>query len=324
MELEVENIPQAYNSILWRIKTEGVREDSRNGPVITLLEPLLLTVNTPEERVLTNETRNANPFFHVMEFVWMMSGSNDIKWISQFNKRMMEYSDDGITQHAAYGHRWRRHFGIDQIIMARNEMDADRNSRRVVLGMWDPRADFGRAGKDLPCNTQIYLRTIDDRLCFTVCNRSNDVVWGMLGANAVHMTMLHELLAKSLGLYTGGYHVMTNNAHFYPGNYDIDKLVIDEDRDIYRREEALTFPLLQEDEDLESFLIDCENLRAGSYIFHTEWMQAVGFPIFRAWFDRSKVKEIEADDWRIACQEWVERAESRRLERAQGSLDITL
>lgn len=318
MELDAYNIPDAYNKILWRIKAEGVREESRNGPVLTIVEPLLLSVASPNERVLTNETRNANPFFHVMEFIWMMSGSNDLRWVAQFNKRMMEYSDDGKTQHAAYGHRWRKHFGIDQILLARDALEIDPTSRRIVLGMWDPRADLGRQGKDLPCNTQVFLRTNDDRLDFTVINRSNDVVWGMLGANAVHMTMLHELLALSAGFELGNYRVFTNNAHFYLGNYDIDKLVIDEDRDIYQRDKVATMPLLNGEEELEDFLNDCASLIMGvPEEITTLWMRAVGYPIYQSWFDRSLIPTITAEDWRLACQEWEQRAALRRTEREQ-------
>ena len=33
------------------------------------------------------------------------------------------------------------------------------------------------------------------KLCMTVCNRSNDMLWGAYGANVVHMSMLQEFVA---------------------------------------------------------------------------------------------------------------------------------
>ncbi len=64
------------------------------------------------------------------------------------------------------------------------------NDRRTVVGMWDPWEDLWEEndGKDYPCNTQIYFWERKGQLNMTVCNRSNDMIWGAYGANAVHMS----------------------------------------------------------------------------------------------------------------------------------------
>jgi hypothetical protein len=50
--------------------------------------------------------RDANPFFHVMETLWMLAGRNDLPWLVRFNKRFASYSDDGgNTQPGAYGYQ---------------------------------------------------------------------------------------------------------------------------------------------------------------------------------------------------------------------------
>jgi hypothetical protein len=61
----------------------------------------------PCERVLFSPRRNANPFFHFFEALWILAGSNDVQWLSHFNKRMAEFSDNGRTFHGAYGYRLR-------------------------------------------------------------------------------------------------------------------------------------------------------------------------------------------------------------------------
>lgn len=54
-------------------------------------------------------------------------------------------------------------------------------------------------------------------LDMTVTNRSNDLVWGMLGANYVHFTILQEYMATRLGVEVGRYYHMSNNLHVYTG-----------------------------------------------------------------------------------------------------------
>src|SRR5258708_2083148 len=119
--------------------------------------------------------RDANPFFHVMETLWMLAGRNDLPWLVRFNKRFASYSDDGgATQPGAYGYRWRNYFGHDQLMDIILELKQNPDSRRVVLAMWDggSRASWSECGAtteftqpgdffnavggsaDVPCNTQ--------------------------------------------------------------------------------------------------------------------------------------------------------------------------
>jgi len=247
------------------------KEDSRNGPVLRVAEPVTVTYTNPRERVLFNYGRDCNPFFHLFEALWMLAGRNDVKPLVYYNPRMAEYSDDGQIFHGAYGHRWRNqtisvwnsnsprtescpHCGMseepfDQIEAIIAHLNSDPNSRREVLQVWEYQADLWarpKGAKDLPCNTQAYfsLRELPDRgpiaedgsfqshvvkhaLDMTVCNRSNDLVWGMLGANVVHWSMLQEYLANCLAncleVEVGHYHQFTNNLHVYTERFTPEK-----------------------------------------------------------------------------------------------------
>ena len=53
----------------------------------------------------------------------------------------------------------------------------------------------------------------------TVCNRSNDMIWGLLGANAFHFSFLHQVMAESIGVPMGYYYQFSNNAHFYQNEH---------------------------------------------------------------------------------------------------------
>ena len=110
--------------------------------------------------------------------------------------------------------------------------------RRVVLAMWDTAVDLDNpSSKDLPCNTHIYFR-VRPRLGFerierirsiagpgevstalfldmTVCCRSNDMIWGCYGANAVHFSYLLEYVAAMSGYAVGTYTQISNSFHAY-------------------------------------------------------------------------------------------------------------
>lgn len=309
------NIPEAYLEVIWALKTYGVVEDSRNGKVISIPHPVELRVKNPRQRVLWDIDRDANPFFHVMEFVWMMAGSKSLEWIEKFNSGLAKYSDDKLTLPAGYGYRWREHFCMDQILKLKNHLKSDPTSRRAVLTMWDPLQDLAEnptAGLDRPCNTHAYFRVYHGKLNMTVLNRSNDAIWGMLGANAVHMTMLQELLAQSLELGVGEYRVYTNNLHIYMGMPNYDRIMSTTTiNDRYNR--CTPMRLLHVGETIEQFLEDAEAFVMYNYTlgYQTHWFRSVAEHMRDAYLDRKRrmeiIHSIAAEDWKDACLYWAVR-----------------
>lgn len=327
-EIYGENVNRAYAEAVRILPMLGKPQESRNGPVVTATEPVILTIGKPNERVLFDADRDCNPFFHVMEFVWMLAGSNDVKFIEYYNKRYREYADGDVV-HGAYGHRWRNHFGFDQIATVIEHLRTDPKSRRAVIGMWSPEDDLtyttnpNLIHKDIPCNTHIYFRTRwDDHgrefLDMTVCNRSNDMFWGMLGANIVHMTYLQELVARGCNMNVGAYRVFTNNLHAYIGMPGFEKIwgktVLPYDP--YQSGTASSQPLLVGYEDYFDLRYDAQNFVNGErYSPRTFWFKNVVCPMNCAWEERKSlqgdglhyVNKITATDWRLACQEWIQR-----------------
>lgn len=317
VQIEGDNVAHALEEAIIKFPIFAREEQSRNGPVLTMPGPTYITIHRPWERVLFDPVRNANPFFHLAEFVWMMSGSNDVRFIERFNKRMREYADAGTdVHHGAYGHRWRQHFGVPQLQRVAELLRTDPTTRRAVLGMWDPTVDLGDHA-DLPCNTHIYFRAHQHRLDMTVCNRSNDLLWGCLGANAVHMTYLHELMAHGAGLDQGVYQVFTNNLHVYKERPDwgvMQKATPLRD-DYGRYPYTRTQKLLGREEKIEDFLSDAEHYVAGdeTYAPRTAWFRGVFLPAMKNFQARKMVEQITAQDWNVACSEWLGRKYSNAI-----------
>lgn len=250
MHLKFDGVEQAFEAIVKGVTVGDIRtvtEQTRNGPVKRIPEVLVISYVRPNHRVLLNPGRDANPFFHLLEAIWMLAGSNELRFLTPYIKNFGKYSDNGSTLHGAYGYRWIHHFNYDQLEVIVKELDENPQSRRAVLQMWnaydwqqmdpeyrlEPDGDYEpdaddlyvarNGGKDVPCNlcalfeieTSGVLGETVRRLNMTVFNRSNDLIKGSLGANFVHFTILQEYLANWLGVEVGIYNQVSNNAHIY-------------------------------------------------------------------------------------------------------------
>lgn len=335
---ESDNVNDAYAQGLALMREYGVPSVSRNGTVLRLPRPLTTSYQFPHERVLFDPLRDANPFMHLFEAIWMLSGSNLVAFPGQFAKQLFEYSDDGVTLHGAYGHRWRQHFGKDQIDQAIFDLYDNPSTRRVVIGMWDPYIDGSVAqagGKDVPCNTHIYFSTQLDAggtvcLDMTVCCRSNDMVWGAYGANAVHMSILQEYVALSVGIPIGTYYQVSNDFHVYEKHFPLladTPPTIASDNPYAQHEyeptplfDALRGPIAKKLFDLD--VIDFVKDPDGQIVYRTEFFKDTVGPMYRAWkLHKAKMyasalevaSQIEATDWRAASEEWIRRRAAKAL-----------
>lgn len=335
--IDVRNVNEAVTIALQYMRSEGIQEDSRNGTVIVAPGPVMTVYQRPQERVLFSRVRNANPFFHLMEALWMLNGQNDLEWPLFFNARFSEYSDDQQTIHGAYGHRWRKAFGFDQVKALIHLLRTEPETRRGVLAMWNPQNDLGTLSRDLPCNTHIYFDRRGGVLNMTVCCRSNDLLWGAYGANVVHFSMLQEYIACALGIPMGEYCQLSNNFHYYtnvldkeaaknlegdaqPNNhYEFAGL---SPSDLFVRTDRPLESMASFDIDLKRFMSDPMGDTAYEHVFFNK----TAAPMYAAWYDRKtktsnglmSAYAIEAEDWREACVRWINRADKRAQEKVHG------
>jgi thymidylate synthase len=321
---------------LQALNADGVKVETRNGVALEFDGPVCTTYTHPRERVLFYPVRDANPFFHLFESLWMLSGRNDVEWIDRYNGKIKQYSDDGKIFHGAYGYRWRKWFRFDQLERAIGRLETYPNDRRTVVTMWDPENDFKVSDYlvDVPCNTQIYFSARNGLLEMTVTNRSNDMIWGAYGANVVHMSILQEYVAARLELGVGKYHQFSNNLHAYVDVFDKMK-DIPSDFDPYLTladdGTAYTPPPLVDDHttfDLELDIWvnehhlqhDSEHYRIS---FNNSFFELTATPMRIAW-DYWKKKDIteaitkaeiiEDRAWRKACVEWLTRRKELGIE----------
>lgn len=329
MEINTRNVNHAFSQIFWRIKSLNLKsEQTRNGPALVIPEPVTTVYNRPTERVLFNAERDANPIFHLMESIWMLAGRNDVAFLTQFNKNMSNFSDDGVVFNAAYGYRWRKHFGFDQLPAIIEMLSRDPNSRQAIVQMWDT-ADLTKRTKDKCCNMQVIFDLRGGSLNMAVINRSNDIWWGAYGANAVHFSILQEFIAGALGVDVGQYRQVSHNLHLYTELYNTHNFVEfppSEYSGGSYNDLVKPRPLMDND-DWQTFLNECErfcnNPFNPSYTYVHSFFNDVAHPVAMVNYSRKNnlslgyewVDKIKAEDWRVATENWVDRRELNKMKK---------
>lgn len=326
MYADVEGVQEGYRTMLCvfthKDSSRLITEQSRYGRVVRLLGPCSLTYHEPCYRVLQSDIRNANPWFHLYEALWMLTGRNDVASLARFVKFVSTFSDNGKTFHAAYGHRWRSHFGGDQLKAIIRELKANPSTRRCYLNMWDPQEDlygfeydntpladdhtpYDRPlpalkvpnSKDFPCNVGCVFQSAvvptkdgngEERILnLTVFNRSNDLFWGMLGSNYVTFSILLEYVAAMTNISVGYYSHITSNVHYYTDNFSPEKVqnMHDEDNYDFNSDNCPLTPLVT---DPVRFDVDVESFVADPFASHhyaspQQFIQLVAAPMMSAW-----------------------------------------
>lgn len=332
--IRARNVNEAYSRGLSLLMNEGERSTSRAGDVIVLDEPVTTVYSRPCERVLFDERRDANPFFHLFESIWMLAGRDDVVWLDRFVKdfsaRFAEPDMDGRSW-GAYGDRWRAHFDTDQLSTVVHRLRRDPNDRRSVIAMWDTGFDLqepdeidpdtGEAvwpeapePRDLPCNTHVYLRIMPaGQLDMMVSCRSNDIIWGAYGANAVHFSVLQEYLATRIGVEVGCLYQVSWNWHGYVNV--VEKVSPPDSANEYETRRLAPTPMFT-----VPHMIDRDILRfmESPYdsVYANSWFHNVAVPMLWAHdlFRKGDhdgalimLDQVRAPDWQIACRRWIAR-----------------
>jgi len=360
MNIVVDNVNSALYYGVGLLQRYGVPMDSRDGDTLEAPWPVVTTYRHPLQRVLYLPERDANPFFHVMEALWILEGKGDVASLAWYNKQMAEYGEPDGTFHAPYGKRLRGHFEdhpnrtpesmdafmadesghVDQLAEAVRMLRANQFDRRIVLQIWDCTRDLRHQCKDIPCNDLVFLRARNGKLDATVCCRSNDIIWGAYGANAVQFSFILEWLASASGLEVGSQHQVSNSFHAYTTRPHYHRCVEQVGKhgagfpfgNAKAYEEAFGphFPIMIHghaawDRDNKAFWMDPEFDG-----FVEPWFRDVALPMRAAWncykqgdlMRADKVCDmILAGDLRAACKQWIARRIAAKLAKTSGETD---
>jgi len=333
------NVRDALPSAVDYLLIQGIREQTRLGEVLASPGPVCIQYLNPKEHVLFNPIRDANPFFHLMEAIWMLAGRHDgsflDNYIKDFSKR---FGNNGIIMDA-YGYRWRYALRMDQLDEIVAQLRKDPTTRQAVLQMWGAGVNELMSASAKPCNLIATFRIVNNQLDMTVLNRSNDVIWGCCGANAVHFPILQEYIAARIGVNIGRYHQISTNLHLYQFHIDmitnrLGKYKLNhhyksphltdlahslKDNYAYEPTQSLMTEPLYFDDDLKETMVLLDLLHQGKgyeCAIMNIFLREVVVPMataYRRYKDGNKagsyeaIESVIAADWQRAGKEWLER-----------------
>ena len=293
------------------LQDEGVIANSRNGRVLKFEGVVGLCYKEPWHRANFTPGRDANPFFHVAESMWMLAGRDDVEFVSIFNSKMHQYSDDGEVFNAAYGYRMRQHFGTDQLVKVVEILKKDKDSRQAVVQLWST-YDLVSDTKDKACNLSMVFSVVAHKLELTVFNRSNDAVYGnVTGANPVHMSYFQQWVANQLNLGMGDLTFVSNNLHVYLDLYDKwDRMEFDTEPQYVPANYGYRLGSLEE---IEYLCLLIDHRKPFMHSFKSVYLDQVVKPLMNLWLERkylghtdySKLEACACPALREACKIWL-------------------
>lgn len=333
--IEARNVNDALTQGVNLLLEGGDTESSRAGGVLVCPYPVTTVYLKPMERVLLSAVRDANPFFHLGEAMFLIQGRNDATWLDQFvHDYSSRFAEPDGHQHGAYGFRWRKHFDLeggghsslpDQLETVIRMLKQNNKDRRVVLQMWDPTSDLDRPElRDVPCNLAVIPRIVNGRLDISVCCRSNDLILGCAGTNAVCFAILQEYMAARIGVHVGVYYQISLNYHAYLESYNklVDGILKEPERE-YPPITTIVSCGDNFDQDLNVFME-----RKGEYSGTNPFFPDVAEPLFRAhqlWkgkFPQAAMECLDSaaqqTDWIIAAREWMQRRIDKRAKQNES------
>lgn len=187
----------------------------RKGPATEIFGGLLQITN-PRARLSRTELKST--FYSCIgEFLWYLSGTNQLDFINYYIPGYGKYSDDGETIYGAYGPRLLNLNGINQLDNVVQTLKRWPDSRRAVIQLFkadDLAADLESTLKDMPCTCTLQFTVRKSQLQLLVSMRSNDAYKG-LPHDVFAFTMLQEIMARKLGVEVGTYRHAVGSFHLY-------------------------------------------------------------------------------------------------------------
>lgn len=210
-----------YKNSIKRILNEGIEEKNERTGVKTKAIPGLTFQVDYGFPLLT--LRKIPIRLFVAEQIWFLTGSdNPDDFFTQYSKIWEVFREEDGKVAAAYGQRWRKYFGRDQIVDLINLLKKEPSSRHGVIVTWDPGDDglgTGTKKKNVPCPYTFTINIIGNKLHMHNIIRSNDM---MLGCphDAAGFALLQYMLAAKLKVKPGTYTQSVSNAHIYENHYE--------------------------------------------------------------------------------------------------------
>jgi thymidylate synthase len=230
--IQADDLETLYRKVVYEVGWHPEHESSPRGMKTRERLSTTLVLTNPRARVIASAARGVDYSFAAAEFLWYWEGREDLEFLTPYNKRIAEFSNDGRTLNSAYGKRiFDRPSRNSQWVKVVDELVMNPDSRRAVLEVFR-HEDLWDGNKDVPCTLSLQFFIRDGLLNLHVVMRSNDVFWG-LPYDAFSFTLLQEcmLLAlrdAGLSIELGTYTHTVGSLHVYERHFKKVEEILEE------------------------------------------------------------------------------------------------
>ncbi|MEK7478213.1 MAG: thymidylate synthase, partial [Patescibacteria group bacterium] len=132
-----------YQDMLARIMKDGIEEvNQRTGHKTKALPGLTFSLDISKDGFPLLTLRKIPVRIFVAEQMWFSMGSRKPEdFLREYTKIWDDFTNPGDVVTVAYGYRWRKHFGRDQLGLLIELLQKDPSSRHGVIVTWDPASD---------------------------------------------------------------------------------------------------------------------------------------------------------------------------------------
>ena len=206
-----------YLDLLRLVRTSGAHRGDRTGTGTRSIFGHQLRFDLGAGFPLVTTKRVAFRLI-VHELLWFLSGSTNIKYLTDHNVHIWdEWADENGELGPVYGSQWRSWpapggGSIDQISQVMRRISEDPNSRRHIVSAWNVAEVDSMALP--PCHALFQFYVAEGRLSCQLYQRSADLFLGV-PFNIASYALLTLMVAQVCGLAPGEFVHTFGDAHLY-------------------------------------------------------------------------------------------------------------
>ncbi|MCG7905486.1 MAG: thymidylate synthase [Candidatus Thiodiazotropha taylori] len=213
---------QQYLDLMRHVRDFGVTKEDRTGTgtrsVFGYQMRLDLSQGFP---LLTTKKLHLRSIIH--ELLWFLQGDTNIRYLKENGVSIWdEWADEEGNLGPVYGYQWRSwptpgggH--VDQIAQLVEQIQANPDSRRLIVSAWNPAQVDAMALPPCHCLFQFYVA--EGRLSCQLYQRSADIFLGV-PFNIASYALLTMMVAQVAGLEPGDFVHTFGDAHLYLNHLD--------------------------------------------------------------------------------------------------------
>lgn len=169
------------------LKDGNYTQNSRDGKVAGEVLNAITIIENPTQNICKSQIRNMSMRYAIGEFLWYLSGNNNLSEIQKYTKNWDRMSDDGKTVNSNYGYCIQTKYGFNQLDYIINLLKDSPETRQAVIHIKEPN---NQPSKDVNCTVCLQFFIRDNKLYMTTYMRSNDIWLGF------HMMFFSSVICR--------------------------------------------------------------------------------------------------------------------------------